>query len=87
MSEELLHGSDVVAALQKVGRERVPERVAVDHLGEPGRPGCLLHPNPAMKPERSPQMLMNTWFNSNAFSPDKGLGAFEPEAKNAPRVG
>ena len=44
-------------------------------------------PNPAMKPERSPQMLMNTWFNSNALSPDKGLGAFEPEAKNAPRVG
>ena len=32
-------------------------------------------------------MLMNTWFNSNALSSDKGLGAFEPKAKKASKGG
>ena len=32
-------------------------------------------------------MLMNTWFSSNALSPDKGLGAFEPKAKKASKGG
>jgi hypothetical protein len=32
-------------------------------------------------------MLMNKWFSSNALSPDKGLGAFEPEAKKASKGG
>jgi len=40
-----------------------------------------------MEPERSPRMLMNMWFSSNALSPDKGLGAFEPKAKKASKGG
>jgi len=32
-------------------------------------------------------MLMNTWFSSNALSPDKGLGAFEPKAEKASKGG
>jgi|GEM_PF-1725834 len=32
-------------------------------------------------------MLMNRWFSSNALSPDKGLGAFEPKAKKASKGG
>jgi hypothetical protein len=32
-------------------------------------------------------MLMNTWFSSNALSPVKGLGAFEPKAKKASKGG
>ncbi len=36
--EQLLHGSDVVAGHEQVGRERMPEHVARDALGEPGSP-------------------------------------------------
>ena len=32
-------------------------------------------------------MLMNAWLSSNALSPDKGLGAFEPKAKKASKGG
>ncbi len=32
-------------------------------------------------------MLINTWFSSNALSPDKGLGAFEPKAEKASKGG
>lgn len=33
MSEQLLHGSDVIPVLEKMRRERVSERVARDVLG------------------------------------------------------
>jgi hypothetical protein len=48
---------------------------------------ALCVPNPAIEPERSPQMPMNTSFSVNALSPDKGLGAFEPKTKKASKGG
>ena len=35
MAKELLHGADVVAVAQELGRERVAERVRRSGLGEP----------------------------------------------------
>src|SRR2546421_8576961 len=34
MPEQLLHGPDVVAALEQMGRKRVPQRVAADRLDD-----------------------------------------------------
>lgn len=39
VSEEFLHGADVVVGLQEVGGEGVPKGVATDGLGDSGEPG------------------------------------------------
>ena len=37
VAQEFLHGADVLAVLQQVGRERVAERVGAGALGDAGR--------------------------------------------------
>jgi len=37
MPEQLLHGADVVAALEQMRRKRVPQRVAADRLDDAAR--------------------------------------------------
>ena len=41
MSEEFLNRADVIAIFQQVRGERVPQRVAVDRLGQPYGSGCF----------------------------------------------
>ncbi len=43
VAEEFLDGSDVLAGLEQVGREGVPERVARRGYGDPGSAHGLLH--------------------------------------------
>jgi hypothetical protein len=41
MAEEGLDGTDVGAALEEVGCERMAEGMAIDSLGEVGFAGCV----------------------------------------------
>jgi len=41
VSQQLLHGADVVALLEEVSGEGVAKGVGGNPFGDPGRPGCL----------------------------------------------
>src|SRR4029079_17685991 len=53
MTEQLLDDSKVGAALEQMGRKRVPQGVRADAIGQAGAGGCALHGGPRLLPRQA----------------------------------